>query len=131
MLLIGTIRTFEDIPNAQAAYSQQEALIRDLLHINATRIYTDYWTCNRLIFQSNERIICSNLDAQLKPAQDRYIPYRDMVKAAPQATYVFPINSPQARAIEHALAHLHQPYQRFIFDGYVVYQTDTSPALLP
>ncbi len=39
----GTIRTFMEIPTARAAYQQQEALVQDLLHVGATRVYADYW----------------------------------------------------------------------------------------
>jgi len=126
MLLMGTIRTFQDIPNAQAAYNRQEALIHDLLHIGATRIYTDYWTCNRLIFQSNEQIICSNLDENLKPALDRYAPYKEIVKAAPGTTYVFLSDSPQVTAIERIVQERHLSYRRYVFDGYVVYRMDSQ-----
>src|SRR5439155_24993259 len=48
----GTVRTFTEIPVAQATYHREEALIQNLLRISATRIYSDYWTCNRLTFHS-------------------------------------------------------------------------------
>jgi hypothetical protein len=51
----GTVRTFAEIPLAQAAYQQEDALVQDLLKIGATRIYSEYWTCNRLTFHSKER----------------------------------------------------------------------------
>ncbi len=123
IFVLGTIRTFQDTPNAQVAYSQEDALIHDLLRINATRIYSDYWTCNRIIFQSNERIICSALREQLQPGQDRYQPYHDIVKADAQAAYAFPIGSPQTETFEHNLtSQKNSHWQRSVFDGYVVYR---------
>ncbi len=122
MFVMGTIRTFQDIPTAQATYAQQDTLTRDLLRINATRIYSDYWTCNRIIFQSNEHIICSALKERLQPGQDRYKPYHDSVKADGQAAYVFSVGSPQAKTLEKDLAsQKNGHWQRYVFDGYVVY----------
>ena len=34
-------------------------LVQDLLKIGAARIYSEYWTRNRLTFHSREQIICS------------------------------------------------------------------------
>src|SRR5207253_11475008 len=84
--LLGTVSTFSRIPDAQAGNRQQEALIHDLLHIGATHIYSDYWTCNLIIFESREQIICSVLDEQLQPGDDRYLPYRSIVTADPRAS---------------------------------------------
>jgi hypothetical protein len=120
--LSGTIRTFTEIPAAQAAYQQEDILVQDLIHIGATRIYSEYWTCNRLTFQSQEQIICSVLDDQLKPGFDRYMPYRFIVRAASHPTYVFPLGSKQADVLKrHALgSNVH--YREYVFEEYMVYQ---------
>lgn len=124
-LLAGTIRTIGQIPSARADYQQKETLIQGLLRLGATRVYSEYfYTCNRLIFQSNERIICSSLDERLQPGFDRYPPYRATVKAAPHPTYVFPNNSAQKQTLEEQLRKYNIPYRRYLFDGYTVYQTD-------
>src|SRR5205807_655014 len=97
----------------------------DLLRLRATRIYSEYWTCNRIIFASNERIICASLNENLGPGFNRYLPYLDIVKTDPHPAYVFPLGSPQAMAF----AEQHQSdtrYRRHVFEGYVVYQIDTS-----
>ncbi len=86
-LLLGTINTFtgifpsppltanEDIYYTQAIdqhpnvpdttrYNQQERALTNRLHALKIRyIYTDYWTCDRLIFQTRERIVCSTVTA--------------------------------------------------------------------
>ncbi len=51
-LLLSTGITLTTIPKTQANQQQQEVLIQSLLHIGATRIYTGYWTCYQLMFQS-------------------------------------------------------------------------------
>ncbi len=116
----GTLRTFADIPAAQFAYQQEGALVQDLLKIGATRIYSEYWTCNRLTFRSREQIICSVLDDQLKPGFDRYLPYRSIVRAAPHPTYIFPLGSKPADVLKHQMQSASTPYRVYIFDGYLV-----------
>ena len=92
VLLIGTINTFLEIPAVQANNQQQETLIKGLLHIKATHIYTEYWTCDSIAFLSREQIICATVDGQLnvQPRYSRYAPYVPIVKADPNSAYVFP-----------------------------------------
>jgi 4-amino-4-deoxy-L-arabinose transferase-like glycosyltransferase len=121
---LGSIRTFvEGVPEAQAAYAQEDTLVHDLLRIGATRIYSEYWTCNRLIFHSREQIICGALDDQLKPGFDRYTPYRLMLRASLHPVYVFPLNSPQTMTFQREMLSPDIPYRHYVFDGYDVYQS--------
>jgi hypothetical protein len=113
------------VPATQSYDRQTTTLIHDLLRVGATRIYSDYWTCDRLIFESHERIICSALSEGLGPGHDRYMPYRVMVTTDPFAAYVFRLGSPQAAALAHRAATsriYRRKYRRLIFAGYVVYQ---------
>jgi hypothetical protein len=123
LLLIGTVNTFREIPANQVSNQRQQALIDDLLRIGATHIYTDYWTCDRIAFISNERIICAVVDPDLIGTHNnRYMPYLFMVEADPHASYVFLVNSPQAVTMAHQAAIPGVHYQRLFFDGYVVYR---------
>ena len=119
---VGTVRTFADIPAAQTAYQEEGTLVQDLLKIGATRIYSEYWTCNRLTFRSREQIICSVLNDQLQPGFDRYLPYRFIVRAAPHPTYVFPLGSSAIAVLKSQLQSSGKRYRLFTFEGYVVYQ---------
>ncbi|HEU5227783.1 MAG TPA: hypothetical protein VFU49_08215 [Ktedonobacteraceae bacterium] len=120
---VGTYRTFQDIPTAQNFYTAQNDMVQHLLDIGATRFYSEYWTCNRLIFQSDEKLICSSLSEHLTPGFDRYLPYRAAVRATRNPAYVFPKNSPQQAAMDARIqAHtLDQAYQRQEFHDYVIY----------
>lgn len=118
----GVVETLVQIPSAQAEYQSKEAVVQDLLHIGATRVYSDYWTCNVLTFLSREKIICSALDESLNPGYDRYTPYRSIVRAAPYPTYIFPTTIPQARAIQQRVAQSSSQYRQYSFEGYIVYQ---------
>ncbi|HEX4202651.1 MAG TPA: hypothetical protein VHZ51_00295 [Ktedonobacteraceae bacterium] len=115
-----------DLATTQALDHQQYALIRDLLRIGSVRIYSDYWTCGRLIFQSQEHIICSVVEvnqANIKTGQTRYLPYWYIVRADPYSSYVFVKGSPEANDFAQYFA-LPNPkrYKQFVFDGYVIYQ---------
>lgn len=124
MFVVGTFRTFFDIPHAQKFYQQQDQLVQKLLSLDATRIYSEYWTCNRLTFQSSEQIICSSLNPNLSFGYDRYLPYRSIVKAAPHPTFVFPQEMQQVKildAILHKNGQFRNTYQRQVFEGYVIY----------
>lgn len=118
----GTVRTFLELPTAQVVYQRQESLIQDLLQVNATRVYSDYWTCNILTFLSKEKIICSALDNYLNPGYDRYLPYRAIVRADPHPTYIFSPGTPQAEAMKQRVRLASSSYRQYIFEGYMVYQ---------
>lgn len=124
MFLIGSARTFSEIPGTQALNQQQEDLVQNLLHIGARHIYSDFWSCDRIIFQSEEQIACSVLTNQLTPQGDRYRPNSVIVQADRRASYVFPIETPQAQACALRFASSGTAYHHFIFDGYVVYQPE-------
>ncbi len=124
MFLVGTVRVFLDIPNAQAWNRQQYDLVHNLLRIGARHIYSDLLSCDRIIFLSTENIVCDTVDDQLRSTGDRYTPNGRIVLSDPQSNYVFPINSPQERTSALRFAHSSRHYQRFIFDGYVVYHPE-------
>lgn len=118
----GMTRAFLQIPDAQRIYQSKEALVQDMLHIGATRVYSDYWTCNILTFLSKEQIICSALNEQLNTGYDRYLPYRAIVQAESHPTYIFPSGTPQAQAMQQRVNTASTHYRRFTFEGYLVYQ---------
>jgi len=122
--LLGTALTFGDVPSAQAADQQQATLINGLLRIGATRIYSDYWTCDRVAFVSQERIICGVLDNTLQPSHNRDPLAYSIVSADPHAAYVFTANSVQLQTLEQRLqaAGTTGMYRRFVVEGYVVYE---------
>ena len=122
VLLWGSISVFRDIPTVQASRQREDTLIRDLLRINATHIYTDYWTCYRLAFDSNEAITCVVLNQYLYRDHDRYPAYDAPVQSDPHAAYVFLPGSPQIPAIERMAARTGKHFHVFSFDGYVILQ---------
>jgi hypothetical protein len=121
-MLWGTVKTFQEIPGTQASNARQADLIHNLIRIGAVHIYSDYWTCDNIIFQSDERITCDTVDTNLNQGYVRYPPDATIVQSDPKASYAFPLNIPQAQAIAQRIAHSSKHYRRYVFDGYVVYQ---------
>ncbi len=125
ILIKGTIGVFQQVPGAQKTFQQQQALINTLLLAHATHIYSDYWTCNVLIFESKERIICSSLNNQLRTASNRYPAYTTIVKQDAHAAYVFSSGSLQDQAFVRRLITKHRHYTRSTAEGYTIYQPVT------
>ncbi|TMC22358.1 MAG: hypothetical protein E6J34_06530 [Chloroflexi bacterium] len=117
-----------DVPAVQRLNRQEDALIHDLLRIRAVHIYSDYWTCNRIIFQSREHIICSVVHDHLGPGHNRYAAYPAIVMADRQAAYVLHVDSLADQTFLHYIRSTdtrferYKHYQRLVFDGYAVYQ---------
>ena len=124
---ISLVAVFQQVPSVQAFNRQQNALVTDLLHAHIMHIYSDYWTCNRIIFQSDERITCSVLDNQLQTGQNRYAPYQQIVQSDPNASYVFGNGSSQVTAFVQHAAHSKAKYNIMPMDGYIVYTPTGAP----
>ena len=122
LLLVGTINAFPEIPTVQAYNHQQDALIHDLTRMKITHFYTDYWTCDSIVFVSKEHLICASVDDALLPHYNRYLPYVALVKADPNSAYVFPLGASQIPSIAKKAALSAGHYRRFVLDGYVIYQ---------
>lgn len=84
-----------------------------------TRVYGEYWTCNRLTFATRERIVCAVLADDLTPGFDRHPPYREMVRAAPDPGYVVLNGSPLDRNLAGRLAG--HPVEARTFGNFRVY----------
>ena len=111
------------VPQTRSFNRQEQALMQNLLHLGATRIYSDYWTCDRLIFRSQEQIVCSAarmLNHKLRQGQNRYIPYCQIVQNDPLAAYVFPVGSPEAAYMQRRFLSAKDSYDRYSFNGYLV-----------
>ncbi|GHO94508.1 hypothetical protein KSF_045560 [Reticulibacter mediterranei] len=136
--VVGTIQIVPAIAEAQAFHQQGQRLVQHLESVGATRIYSDYWTCNRIIFQSNERILCAVLTDRLRRGQDRYKLYPQAVRSDPKAAYVFAADPSTGVPYETGVVQdanfnntiLSQGKVRFkkhVFEGYSIYQVQSAP----
>ncbi|MEV1073144.1 ArnT family glycosyltransferase [Micromonospora parva] len=88
-------------------------------------VYGDYWTCNRLIFNTDESVVCGVLDADLSPGQNRYRPYWRQVGRAERPGYVVEAGSPMDRRLRRLLADRGDATPVREVGGYRVYHPDT------
>ncbi len=125
LFLIGTMSLFAELPATQAFNRQQDELITNLQRIGATHIYSDYWSCDRISFVSQEKIICAVIDNNLQPTHNRFNQYYTIVNADPHSAYVYPLdllNKDRTSIIIKKSNILSENYRCFEFDSYVVYQ---------
>lgn len=70
------------------------ALIAFLDAHHITRYYSDYWTCYRIAFESDERVICAvrgqDGEPDLMLMNNRYTPYITDLAATPTPAYILP-----------------------------------------
>ena len=122
LFLVGTISIASDLSSSQEANQQQNELIAGLERVGATHIYSDFWTCNRIIFVSQEKIICGVTDRTLMPSHNYYSPAYTIVHADLHSAYVFTYDIFQERGLLHKADRSGHGFRRFVFDGYIVYQ---------
>jgi hypothetical protein len=114
--------TLGEFPQALAQKQQTHRLIDGLIHINATHIYSDYWTCDDLTFQSKEQIICGDIYGTMQPGLNRYMPYYNTVSHDPNAAYIISIGSNWDAAVEAKLKQQGEKYRITVIENYTVYQ---------
>ncbi|WP_425293479.1 ArnT family glycosyltransferase [Micromonospora cremea] len=88
-------------------------------------VYGDYWTCNRLIFNADETVVCGVLDGDLSPGRNRYLPYWRQVGRAERPGYVVEVDSPMERRLRRLLADRPDAAPVREVGGYRVYHPDT------
>ncbi|TDC40231.1 hypothetical protein E1211_01735 [Micromonospora sp. 15K316] len=66
-------------------------------------VYAGYWICNRLVFNTDEKVVCGVLDDNLMPGQNRYLPYWRQVGRADRPGYVVEAGSPVERHLRGLL----------------------------
>lgn len=118
--IIGLAGVIATLPEDQAAYNHINTLVATLLDHGATRFYSDYDTCSLLMLQSNERVICSVLDDQLQPGENRYDYYVAQVASAVHPAYLFPANSPADQALAQRLGQDGR-YRHIVVEGDSIY----------
>lgn len=130
VLIAGTVLAFGELPSIQAKNQHDQTLINDLEHLGVKHIYTDYWTCNKIAFLSNDKVICGVVTGELTPSHNRDPHYYDIVSADPASSYVFPIdtgyNAPSDKstripAVEKKLQSKGVKYRYLVQDGYIFY----------
>ncbi len=146
-----TIGQHLNVPDTTAYNQAEHGLITQFSALKIRYIYSDYWTCDRLIFQTGENIICAvtqttnkttfcagvqasntngmtnNQAAQSILGKNRYPLYVQQVERYPEkATYVLQDKSPLANLMAQCASISHIVYKKYnsnsATDNYVIYQ---------
>jgi hypothetical protein len=128
-MLVATVLAVLNVPRASAPDHRVRALITTLDRLGATRVYSDYPTCNRLSYLTGERMVCAVIHNDLGRGKDRYQPYREAVDADARPTYAIPADSPIRRAFEDELAREDITADAREAAGYRIYRPETRPAV--
>lgn len=119
----GTVYTLHEIPTVLQAEQHEQALIEGLQKNGITMVYSEYWTCNRLIFETQEHIICAVVKHDLKQGTTRGEQYFIAVSHNRQSSYLFPPTYADAIALaEQEFQRAKIPYRRFTIEEYTVIQ---------
>jgi hypothetical protein len=122
-LALGTVGTYRAIDAQQAQNQVRADLVAYLTQHGHAHVYTEFWTCYWVIFQSDERVICGVLNADWSHRPGRYAAYDDAIAAAAPSTYVFPLHSAWADTFDDVAAQRHWRIEQktIIDEQYVVF----------
>ncbi|MFC7550596.1 hypothetical protein [Plantactinospora sp. GCM10030261] len=102
-MLWGSVDLVRRADPMRAEEGEARALAAAIDRAGIRHVYAEYWTCNRLVFNTRERVVCAVLGPDLRPGQDRYGAYRARVAAAADPAYVFVADGPADRAFRDRL----------------------------
>jgi hypothetical protein len=112
---------------AYANEQQQMQLVNDLLKLKLTRVYLEYWTCYRLLFQSQEQILCASPPYPYTVGGNPYLPDARAVQPDPnvinpRAPFLFPASSDvEIAEFEQYNKEHGKHFQKYTLDGMVLY----------
>jgi hypothetical protein len=127
VVLACTIWTVTTVPAAYADEQQQMQLVNDLLKLKLTRVYLEYWTCYRVLFQSKEQILCAIPPYPPTVGLDAYTPDARAVQPDPnvinpRAPFLFPADSNlEIAEFEQYNKEHGKHFQKYTLDGMVLY----------
>ena len=129
-LLYGTYVTIGEIPAAVMASRMEYTVIDTLIKDKITHVYSGYWTCNRIAFESQDRITCGVVNGDLTgPGSNRYPPYYTISQNDPHTAYIFEMKNgflyyqlSDLATIEKKLVLTGKKYRRLMIEDYVVYE---------
>lgn len=133
--LTGVINAFQSAADQQLfgvpAGIRDRQLIAFLTAHDATRFYTTYFVCDRLMFDAQEQVVCSVVqdDNAFAPVNNRIARDMQAVEATPDPAYVFDLTTSEVNPqVLHQLTHLlavQSPplvgYTSAQVDGYIIF----------
>lgn len=120
-LVTGIVAILQAVPPTVALNQQDAKFADDLLAKKITRFYSDYWTCDLLAFNTQEKLTCGVVTLYAQPGRIRYARYYAEVQADPRSPYVFVRGSDLEQTFVAYIAHTGQTYIIEHLDGYNIY----------
>jgi hypothetical protein len=117
----GAVAIVQVVPTVRGWNQQDARFAHDLLGRGITRIYSDYWTCDLLTFETHERLTCGVVTSYAQPGYIRYPSYYAAVQADPSAPYMFVQGSSLQETFLVHIAATHVQYSVQFLDGYAIY----------
>jgi hypothetical protein len=130
ILVYGSSLAIGQIPQADAEQVSEQNLVNTLQAQGITHIYSNYWFSYRLIFASNEHIICASFnynykqDHKITLQQNKYAPYLKEVQNDPYSSYAIPTNSngELKNLVAQKFEASKMQYRIFTVSDYLIYQ---------
>ncbi|WP_406046011.1 ArnT family glycosyltransferase [Micromonospora sp. NBC_00898] len=124
--LAATARFVADAGSLRAEEGHARELADAVRGAGLREVYGDYWTCNRLTFNTGEAVVCGVLDGNLTPGQNRYPAYWKRVGRAARPGYVVPVGSSAERGLRRLIGDRADAAVVAEVGGYRVYHPETA-----
>lgn len=124
--LATTVAFVADAPELRAEEGRARDVADAVRRAGLPEVYTDYWTCHRLIFNTGEAVVCGVLDGDLTPGQNRYPAYWKRVGRAARPGYVLAVGSPAERKLRRLLGDRADAALVTEAGGYRVYHPESA-----
>jgi hypothetical protein len=121
-MLVATVALVAQVRMIGQQERQERTLAAAVQRAGVRYVYGGYWTCNRLTFITQERVICAVLGEDLHPGQDRYQAYAQQVNAAARPAFIFPVDTAPDVAFRTYLRHHDVKTIVTEAEGYRIYQ---------
>ncbi len=94
-----TVGAARRIPQTRADQHRLGVLTATLERLGEHDVYSEYWTCNRIVYATRERVACATINEWLYRGQDRLLEIRRRVDDAAHVAYVAPAGGPVDAAL--------------------------------
>ena len=89
-VMSGSLLAWDRAPAARATAARRAQLGQFLESKGITRVYTDYWTCIALAYETHERIVCIVMSTPKSRGLARFPEWTPLVEADPCAAWLVP-----------------------------------------
>ncbi|HEX2773196.1 MAG TPA: hypothetical protein VHN18_12300, partial [Micromonosporaceae bacterium] len=126
LMLVATADQVAQVPRVRDEERREADLAAEVRRAGVTAAYGTYWTCNRLVFNTEEGMACAVVGDDLRPGQTRYPPYDRQVSATDRPAFVFEVEEPAGDLFASYLHHRGIDATVTEVGGYRVFRPDET-----